>query len=86
VKGRFLLYSPPKATTPTPEVTLVSSGIYDDLDPEIVYRGGWTHDREFPQTYAHSVTYSNVPGSEALFRFRGDVASVITQNRPSMIT
>jgi len=53
------------------EPLTVRPGIYDDFDPAIVFHGPWIQDRQWPQTHAHTVTYSNVPGSEIRFAFQG---------------
>jgi hypothetical protein len=52
--------------------SLVQPGIYDDFNPAIAFHGAWIRDRVWPQTHAHTVTYSNVPGSEIRFAFQGD--------------
>lgn len=56
---------------------LVMPGYYDDFDPAIVYRGGWEQDKVWPQTFAHTVTYTNLPGSDVQFAFQGDVLSYV---------
>jgi hypothetical protein len=53
------------------EPPVVPPGTYDDSDPVIVYQGPWYQDRVWPQTYSHTVTYSNLPGSEVRFAFSG---------------
>ena len=53
------------------EPPVVQPGTYDDSDPVIVYQGPWYQDRVWPQTYSHTVTYSNLPGSEVRFAFSG---------------
>ena len=50
---------------------IVPPGIYDDFDPAIVFHGPWIRDKIWPQTYAHTVTYSSVPGSEVRLAFQG---------------
>ena len=64
---------PPAARQPL----LVLPGYYDDFDPAIVYRGGWGPDTVFPQTFAHTLTYTNLPGSEVDFAFEGDMLEYI---------
>jgi len=56
---------------------LVSPGYYDDFDPAIAYRGGWEQDQVWPQTFAHTLTYTDVPGSEVRFAFQGDVLNYV---------
>jgi hypothetical protein len=36
-----------------------------------VFHGPWIRDKIWPQTYAHTVTYSSVPGSEVRLAFQG---------------
>ena len=52
---------------------LVSPGFYDDFDPSIAFHGPWIRDQEFAQPFAHTLTYSNSPGSEARFAFQGSL-------------
>jgi len=59
------------------EPLIALSGIYDDTDPAIVYRGPWIQDNAWPQTYSQTVTYSNLPGSEVRFAFRGGLLSYV---------
>jgi hypothetical protein len=74
--GSFQLYSPRVPVAPRPNLAAVAIGIYDDPDPAIIFRGGWVRAR-LPQPYAHTVTYSDVPGSEMRFRFRGDTLNYV---------
>jgi glycosyltransferase involved in cell wall biosynthesis len=50
----------------------VPPGIYDDSDLAVVFRGPWIRDKGWAQARAHTLTYSNVPGSQILFGFQGD--------------
>jgi glycosyltransferase involved in cell wall biosynthesis len=64
---------PPAARQPL----LVSPGYYDDFDPAIVYRGGWGPDTVWPKAFKHTLTYTNLPGSEVDFAFQGDMLEYI---------
>jgi hypothetical protein len=55
----------------------VSPGIYDDSDPAIVFQGAWLQDKVWPQTYFHTVTYTNLPGSKVRFAFRGAMLTYV---------
>ena len=55
----------------------VAPGIYDDLDPHIEFQGLWQHDLQFPQTAAHSVTYSNAPGDTFGLSFNGTAIAYV---------
>jgi 4-amino-4-deoxy-L-arabinose transferase-like glycosyltransferase len=46
-------------------------GIYDERDPHIVFSEHWTHDSRFPATYAGTVSYSRIAGSEVRFAVLG---------------
>jgi hypothetical protein len=59
------------------EPLLALPGIYDDFDPAIVFRGPWIQDKVWPQTYSHTVTYSNLPGSEVRFAFTGGLLTYV---------
>jgi hypothetical protein len=63
--------------------SLVQAGIYDDFDPAIAFQGPWIRDRVWPQTHAHTVTYSNVPGSEIQFAFQGDTLTYTYTKAPN---
>lgn len=59
------------------EPLMVQPGVYDDFDPAIVFNGPWIQDKVFAQTHAHTVTYSNLPGSQVRFAFRGGLLSYV---------
>jgi len=50
---------------------VVSSGFYDDFDPAVLFRGDWTMDRSFEGPDRHTISYSDIPGSEAQILFEG---------------
>ncbi|HUE20083.1 MAG TPA: glycosyltransferase [Bryobacteraceae bacterium] len=57
--------------------SLVQPGIYDDFDLAILFNGPWIKDKSWPQTHAHTVTYSNVPGSEIRIAFQGGLLTYV---------
>jgi hypothetical protein len=59
------------ATLPLNPLVTADPGIYDDLDPAILLRGDWERSDKFEQAYKHSVTFSDTPGAEIRFSFRG---------------
>jgi glycosyltransferase involved in cell wall biosynthesis len=59
------------ATFPLNPLVTADPGIYDDLDPAILLRGDWKRSDKFEQAYKHSVTFSDTPGAEIRFLFRG---------------
>jgi putative flippase GtrA len=56
---------------------VVSAGFYDDFDPALLYRGDWTKDRGFDQPDRHTITYTNVPGSEVEIAFEGKALTYV---------
>jgi hypothetical protein len=46
-------------------------GRWDDLDDRIEYLGRWVHDRQFPQSSGHSLTYSGDADDRFGFKFTG---------------
>jgi hypothetical protein len=59
------------------EPSIVQPGIYDDFNPAIVFQGRWIQDKLWSQTYSHTVTYSNLPGSEVRFAFSGGLLTYV---------
>ena len=51
----------------------VARGFYDDLDPAIAFRGRWVSNPEFSDPFGHTVTYSDLPGSQFQFAFEGNL-------------
>jgi hypothetical protein len=56
---------PPKMFEPLPP------GSWDDTDERIEFLGSWLNDRQFPESWDHSLTYSADAGNSFRFRFRG---------------
>jgi glycosyltransferase involved in cell wall biosynthesis len=50
---------------------VVSRGFYDDFDPALLFRGDWNKDRGFQQPDLHTISYSDIPGSEVQIDFEG---------------
>jgi hypothetical protein len=50
---------------------VVSPGFYDDYDPAVVFRGDWTKSSAFEGPDRHTISYTDVPGSEAQIVFEG---------------
>jgi hypothetical protein len=59
------------ATQPVEPIVTAAPGIYDDLDPAILLRGDWVRSNEFDRTFLHTVSYTDAPGAEVRFAFRG---------------
>ena len=82
----YLAHLPSQCTVPPPPVpdpVIVSAGVYDDADPAIVYQGRWSQNPGFSQTYSHTITYSNLPGSLVRFAFQGSSLTYIYTRAPN---
>src|ERR1039457_639220 len=62
-----MIRRPPRSTL-FPYTTLFRS---DDFDPALIFRGDWTRDRSFDGPDRHTISYSDIPGSEAQIAFEG---------------
>jgi hypothetical protein len=51
---------------------VVSRGFYDDFDPALLFRGDWTKNSKFDGPDRHTISYSDIPGSEAQIVFEGN--------------
>ena len=58
-------------------------GSWDDLDDRIEYLGRWLHDRQFPQSSGHSLTYSGDPGDNFGLKFTGSKIAYIYTKAPN---
>jgi hypothetical protein len=56
---------------------LVRPGFYDDFDPAILFRGDWTRDRSFADPDRHTISFSDVPGSEVEIFFEGKALTYV---------
>ncbi|MGA3024234.1 MAG: glycosyltransferase [Bryobacteraceae bacterium] len=52
-------------------VGALGPGVYDEMEPHIIFNGVWTHDSRFPATYRGTITYAQLAGSEARFAMVG---------------
>ena len=50
---------------------VVPRGFYDDYDPALLFRGDWTKSSSFDGPDRHTISYSDIPGSEAQIVFEG---------------
>jgi hypothetical protein len=62
---------------------IVSSGVYDDFDPALLFRGDWTMDRSFKGPDRNTISYSNVSGSEAQITFEGTALTYTYTKAPN---
>jgi hypothetical protein len=62
---------------------VVSAGFYDDFDPALIFRGDWTRDRSFDGPDRHTISYSDIPGSEAQILFEGKALTYTYTKAPN---
>jgi hypothetical protein len=73
-----------KLTPPIRQPTVVASpGFYDDFDPVIVYRGNWSQDETFAEAAKHTVSYTDIPGSEVIFAFDAKALNWVFTKAPN---
>jgi hypothetical protein len=65
------------------EPLLVQPGTYDDQDPAVALRGSWTQDGGWAEAYAHTITFSNLAGSEIRLAFQGGLLSYVYSKAPN---
>jgi hypothetical protein len=56
---------------------LVHPGSYDDFDPALLYRGDWSHDRNFAQPDSHTISFSDAPGAQVEIDFEGKALTYV---------
>jgi hypothetical protein len=71
------------ATLPVTPLLTAKPGTYDDLDPAILLRGDWKRSDLFEQAFKHSVTFSDTPGAEIRFLFRGGELTYVFSRAPN---
>ena len=56
---------------------LVQPGFYDDFDPALLFRGDWTKDRGFESADRHTISFTDVAGSEVEILFEGKALTYV---------
>jgi hypothetical protein len=56
---------------PTYVSNVLSTGTFDDMDARLNYKGTWQSTATNPGAYRRTLTFSNQPGAEIRFSFRG---------------
>ena len=65
---------------PLQPVLTATHGVYDDIDPFVLFRGEWERGSQFDDAYQKTIAYTNTPGAEFAFAFEGRaVAYVFTK-------
>lgn len=62
---------------------LVQPGFYDDFDPALLFRGDWSKDRSFDGPDRHTISYTDIPGSEVEIVFEGKALSYVYTKAPN---
>lgn len=60
-----------------------AAGSYDDAEPRIEYSGAWIHEKQFPQAWEASLSYSDQAGGSARFRFSGRSITYVYTKAPN---
>jgi len=68
---QYLAHLQPTCRPLQEHAEVVSAGFYDDFDPAVLFRGSWTKDSKFDGPDRHTISYSDIPGSEAQIVFEG---------------
>jgi hypothetical protein len=63
--------------------TTVPPGVYDEMDPAVVFRGDWAHDKSFEAPYGHTVSYSDTAGAEVSIAFQGTSLTYMFTRAPN---
>ncbi len=71
------------APLPLEPAITVKPGDYDDFDPSVMLRGDWERDGRFEQAHAHTITYTDLPGAEIRFAFRGGELTYVFTKAPN---
>jgi hypothetical protein len=76
--GEYLSQLQPSCRPPEERAAvLVRPGFYDDFDPALVYRGDWNNDRSFAEPDLHTISFTDVPGSEVEIAFEGKALTYV---------
>jgi glycosyltransferase involved in cell wall biosynthesis len=62
---------------------VVPRGAYDDADPAVALRGDWTRSSDFDGPSSYTVSFSDIPGSEASFAFDGHALTYVFTRAPN---
>jgi len=60
-----------------------SRGVYDDIDPFVLFRGDWERSDRFDDAYQKTVAFTDTLGAEAAFAFEGDAITYVYTKAPN---
>jgi hypothetical protein len=62
---------------PLQPVLTAARGVYDDIDPVVLFRGDWERGDRFDNAFHKTIAYTNTAGAEFAFAFEGTAVSYI---------
>jgi hypothetical protein len=69
--------------TPLRPVLTAARGVYDDIDPFVLFRGDWDRSDRFEDAYQNTVAFTDTAGAEAAFAFEGDAVTYVYTKAPN---
>jgi glycosyltransferase involved in cell wall biosynthesis len=69
--------------TPLRPVLTAGRGVFDDIDPYILFRGDWDRGDTFDGAFDKTVAYTDTAGAEAAFAFEGDALTYVYTKAPN---
>ena len=68
---------------PLQPMLTAARGVYDDIDPFVLFRGDWDRSDGFDDAYQKTVAYTDTAGAEAAFAFEGDAMTYVYTKAPN---
>jgi hypothetical protein len=68
---------------PRQPVLTAKPGDYDDFEPVILLRGDWERSSQFPETFAHTISFTDTPGAEIALAFEGREVTYVFTRAPN---
>jgi glycosyltransferase involved in cell wall biosynthesis len=68
---------------PLKPMLTAARGIYDDIDPYVLFRGDWDRSDAFDEAYRKTVAFTSTAGAEAAFAFEGDAMTYVYTEAPN---
>ncbi len=68
---------------PLRPVLTASRGVYDDIDPFVLFRGDWERSDRFEDAYQKTVAFTDTAGAEAALAFEGDAVTYVYTKAPN---
>ena len=68
---------------PLAPVLTAKRGVYDDIDPFVLFRGDWERSDRFDEAFHRTVTFTDTAGSEFAIAFEGDTVTYVHTRAPN---